>query len=236
VISECKHIERLGNLLRVTTPRQRLRRGTVYAHNVLELRVLSSEECEEKDLWETGLEREEGREMKKVVVIIVVGVFLSLGLFSGAFCATGGGHGTGSYSGGGHGSGAYSGGGYHGSGYSGSGYRGGSYAGGRYYGGGYYGYRRYYGGWRGGYYRPYYGWYGGFGPGWYPYGYPYPYAYPYPSYPPVVTEPPLNAEPQEDSYWYFCEEKQAYYPYVASCPGGWARVVPAPPQPGEEGR
>ena len=171
---------------------------------------------------------EEGREMKKVLVIIGIGVLFSLGLFSGAFCATGGGHGGSSYSGGG----------YRGSSYSSSGYHGGSYAGGRYYGGGHYGYRGYYGGWRGGY-RPYYGWYGGFGPGWYPYGYPYaayPYAYPYPSYPPAVTEPPLNAEPQEDSYWYYCRDPQGYYPYVESCPGGWTRVVPTPPQPGMEGR
>jgi hypothetical protein len=173
--------------------------------------------------------------MKKVIAIIAIGVLLSFGLFSDAFCASSGGHG-GSYSGGGYRGGGYSGSGYHGGAYAAGAYRAGGYYG--YRGGGYYGYRGYYGGWRGGYYRPYYGWYGGFGPWWgYPYAYPDPYAYPYayPSYPPVVTEPPLNAQPQEDSYWYFCEEKQAYYPYVASCPGGWTRVVPAPSQPGKEG-
>ena len=46
----------------------------------------------------------------------------------------------------------------------------------------------------------------------------------------------MNAEPQEDSYWYYCQDAQGYYPYVKSCPGGWTRVVPTPPQPGKEGR
>ena len=35
----------------------------------------------------------------------------------------------------------------------------------------------------------------------------------------------------QDSYWYYCENPQGYYPYVKSCPGGWMKVVPetAPP-------
>ena len=172
--------------------------------------------------------------MKKVVVIIGIGVLLSLGLFSGAFCATGGGHG---------GSG-YSGGGYHGGSYSGSGYRGGAMP------------RAYRAAVITGSeavttgiadimaagvaatYPTMAGTAASVRGGILTATPMLPTLTPilYPSYPPAVTEPPLNAEPQEDSYWYFCEEKQAYYPYVASCPGGWTRVVPTPPQPGKEGR
>ena len=92
---------------------------------------------------------------------------------------------------------------------------------------------------------PHWGWYA-WGPWWghpygYPYyGYPYPYYYPYPSYESVV---PVPAEPQQ-SYWYYCQDAKAYYPYVQSCPGGWTRVVPQtgtggmaqpPPQGGNQG-
>lgn len=30
------------------------------------------------------------------------------------------------------------------------------------------------------------------------------------------------------SYWYYCGESRAYYPYVRDCPGGWERVPPRP--------
>ncbi len=108
-------------------------------------------------------------------------------------------------------------------------------------GGGWHG--GYYGGWRGGY-----GWYGfglwGYPYGWgypyaYPYGYPYygypysyPYAYSYPSYPPADTQLPVPSEPQQ-SYWYYCQDPQGYYPYVRNCPGGWTQVVPTPPPVGK---
>jgi len=89
------------------------------------------------------------------------------------------------------------------------------------------------GGWHGGFYG---GWYGP----WYPYAYPYnyyyyPYAYPYyyPQAYPSASVPVPN-EPQQ-SYWYFCRDSKAYYPYVTSCPGGWVPVVPTPPQSGKEG-
>lgn len=85
----------------------------------------------------------------------------------------------------------------------------------------------------GGYY-PYYG-YGGYGYGGYGYGGYGPYYYP----PPVVTVP---AQPQTyiergaqadapgpASYWYYCREGNAYYPYVKQCPGGWEQVNPTPP-------
>jgi len=125
--------------------------------------------------------------MKKVGLIIIAGLCLSLALSSGALADWHGGHG-----------------GWH-------------------------------GGWHGG---PYWGWYGP----WYPYAYPYysPYAYPYyypyaylaPSYPSASV--PVPSEPQQ-SYWYYCRDSKAYYPYVTSCPSGWVPVVPTPPPSGKEG-
>ncbi len=72
-----------------------------------------------------------------------------------------------------------------------------------------------------------------FGDPFWPWGY-YP---PYPYYPPVVavpvpTSPPVYIEREpaqpEESYWYYCENPQGYYPYIKSCPGGWKKVVPTP--------
>jgi hypothetical protein len=47
---------------------------------------------------------------------------------------------------------------------------------------------------------------------------------------------PAPSAPQP-SYWYYCREANAYYPYVSTCPGGWVPVSPSPqgggqPQPG----
>jgi hypothetical protein len=82
------------------------------------------------------------------------------------------------------------------------------------------------------------------GPGWwwgqpyYPY-YPY-YYYPYYPQPPVVRQqaPVYEYEQQpsqqQEYYWYFCPEADAYYPYVKQCPGGWKKVVPTPPDKGRE--
>jgi hypothetical protein len=79
---------------------------------------------------------------------------------------------------------------------------------------------------------------------WYPaYPYYYPY-YPYYAYDPyyapasaaaVEQQPEQYADSgqqQSDSYWYYCQDPQGYYPYVKSCPGGWMKVVPqtTPPQ------
>jgi hypothetical protein len=96
-------------------------------------------------------------------------------------------------------------------------------------------------GFRGGY-RSRYGhgrrYYGiGLGVLWPLYSY-YPY-YPYNYYeaPPVVIQqqPPVSVQavPQPSNYWYYCQNSQAYYPYVKECPGGWMKVVPetTPPQP-----
>ncbi len=66
--------------------------------------------------------------------------------------------------------------------------------------------------------------------------YPY-YPYNYYGAPPVVIQqqPPayVQGNPDPSSYWYYCQDSQAYYPYVKECPGGWMKVVPeaTPPQP-----
>jgi len=43
--------------------------------------------------------------------------------------------------------------------------------------------------------------------------------------PATVAAPAANAPAPS---WYFCEASRSYYPYVATCPGGW-RQVPAVP-------
>ncbi|WP_183292540.1 hypothetical protein [Cupriavidus alkaliphilus] len=82
--------------------------------------------------------------------------------------------------------------------------------------------------------------------GGYPYGYPAPYYYP----PAVVAVPAVPAAPPQyieqgpngpvpapgpdgvmpqQGWWYHCNQPEGYYPYVASCPGGWQRVPAQPP-------
>jgi len=69
----------------------------------------------------------------------------------------------------------------------------------------------------------------GFGWGWWG-----PPAYYYPV--PVVVEPVTyveqgsSAAPVEPAWWYYCDAENAYYPHVQTCPAGWQRVPPAPPQ------
>ena len=73
--------------------------------------------------------------------------------------------------------------------------------------------------------------------------YYYPTYYPPVYYPPVAavtySQPayvenyaqppaPVAAQPQQ-SWWYYCAQSQAYYPYVNQCAGGWQRVSPQPP-------
>ncbi len=84
------------------------------------------------------------------------------------------------------------------------------------------------------------------GPGWGPrwYGPPHYYYYPYyPDPPTVIVQPPPDVyyypapaqpapQPQQAAppqYWYYCREPQGYYPYVNTCPGGWQKVAPTPP-------
>ncbi len=70
------------------------------------------------------------------------------------------------------------------------------------------------------------------------YFYPRP-VYPYPVYsepdaPPyyVPAQPELPAPPPVQ-YWYYCNAAKAYYPYVQTCPGGWARVPATPAAPNQ---
>ena len=73
-------------------------------------------------------------------------------------------------------------------------------------------------------------------------GWGYPYYYPpYPYYPPATVVVPsqpqtyIEQAPQAapapapaQSYWYYCADSRAYYPYVKDCPAGWQRVSPQP--------
>lgn len=75
------------------------------------------------------------------------------------------------------------------------------------------------------------------GPWWWgpPYYYPYPPAYYYERPPVIIEQQPeyeQPAPPQEEQqyYWYFCQDANAYYPYVKECPKGWLKVIPAPPR------
>ena len=65
-----------------------------------------------------------------------------------------------------------------------------------------------------------------FRPYWAPYAYPPVVVAPPPVY--VQPAPPVVAAPAPPQYWYYCDGAQAYYPYVAQCPGGWRAVVPTP--------
>jgi len=76
------------------------------------------------------------------------------------------------------------------------------------------------------------------GPLWWGPGYYSPYYYYPPYYPPVVVAPAAPptyieqgsapASAGSSSYWYYCSDAKAYYPYVKECPGGWQRVAPQP--------
>ena len=83
-----------------------------------------------------------------------------------------------------------------------------------------------------------FGFVGGFGfvgpffwdPFWFPSPYPiYSYA------PPLVIQPEPELSVQQPSspaaptYWYYCVDAKAYYPYTQQCPGGWLKVVPNTP-------
>ena len=75
------------------------------------------------------------------------------------------------------------------------------------------------------YYRPYY----------YP-PYYYPQAVMVPAAPTVYVEqgqppptPARSAPGPAQSYWYYCRESNAYYPYVNECSGPWEPVAPRPP-------
>lgn len=42
-----------------------------------------------------------------------------------------------------------------------------------------------------------------------------------------VEEAPVRQD--SASWWYYCRDANAYYPYVKQCPAGWERVAPQPP-------
>src|SRR5260221_2467595 len=58
------------------------------------------------------------------------------------------------------------------------------------------------------------------------------YAYPPPPVvyapPPMVYAAPPVVVSQPTQYWYYCDNPQGYYPYVASCPTQWRPVTPQP--------
>jgi len=75
------------------------------------------------------------------------------------------------------------------------------------------------------------GWWWVAGGLWYFYPVPvYPYPNPWEPPPVVIVNPPADSAPPPPppQYWYYCEASRAYYPYVATCPGGW-KQVPATP-------
>jgi hypothetical protein len=64
-------------------------------------------------------------------------------------------------------------------------------------------------------------------PFWYPspwggYGYAYPYGYVDPPSDPIVAPTP----PATPSYWFYCPDSNAYYPYVNQCASGWRMIAP----------
>jgi hypothetical protein len=97
--------------------------------------------------------------------------------------------------------------------------------------------------WHHGHHLGRHGWWWVVGGTWYFYSEPI-YPYPDPYTPPVVVLAPQSAPapapapvvsqpiiaPPPVQYWYYCDASKAYYPYVATCPGGW-RPVAATPTP-----
>ena len=65
------------------------------------------------------------------------------------------------------------------------------------------------------------------------YFYPPPYYYPptvvVPASPSIYVEQGQPTPAPLESYWYYCRESDAYYPYVKRCAGPWERVPPRPP-------
>src|SRR5688572_27859973 len=69
----------------------------------------------------------------------------------------------------------------------------------------------------------------GFGGGWLgPPAYYYPV--PVPVEPVTYVERGASAPAPEPAWWYYCEAANGYYPHVKTCPAGWQRIPPAPPQ------
>ncbi|HMH50206.1 MAG TPA: hypothetical protein VK548_08245 [Candidatus Acidoferrum sp.] len=135
--------------------------------------------------------------MKKMIAVVVAGLFVMAAAAPADARGPGGGGGHGGS--GGHGGGGFRGGRFHGHHFHGHGFRSSVVI--------------------GGYWGPYWD------PFWYPAYYPYAPYYPYEPVP-VATEPQTYIEQSGPSYWYYCEGAKAYYPYVRECPGGWLTVLP----------
>jgi hypothetical protein len=85
--------------------------------------------------------------------------------------------------------------------------------------------------WEHGWHDNRFAWWWTAGGGWYFYQAP---VYPYPTYVPpaiVVQQPPpapTGLPPSE--FWYYCDNPQGYYPYIAACNGPWQEVPALPPR------
>jgi hypothetical protein len=76
------------------------------------------------------------------------------------------------------------------------------------------------------------GWWWVVGGVWYFYPSPiYPYPSPWEPPPTFLVTPRAGPVPPAPptQYWYLCEASKTYYPYVATCPGGWKQVPAVPP-------
>ncbi len=49
-----------------------------------------------------------------------------------------------------------------------------------------------------------------------------------PADPPVYIERDAPEQAATPTWWYWCPDAKAYYPYVKACPGEWQRVPPQP--------
>ena len=76
-----------------------------------------------------------------------------------------------------------------------------------------------------------YAWWWNVDGGWYFYPAP---IYPFPTYvPPAIVvqqAPPVPTGLPPAQFWYYCDNPQGYYPYVAACSGPWRQVPVGPPQ------
>ena len=80
------------------------------------------------------------------------------------------------------------------------------------------------------------GWWWVVGSSWYFYPSPvYPNPNPWEPPPAIAVSPPEGTPPTAPptQYWYYCDAARAYYPYVATCPGGWKPVPATPGSPSQ---
>lgn len=85
--------------------------------------------------------------------------------------------------------------------------------------------------WQQGWHDNRYAWWWIVNGGWYLYPVP---VYPYPTYVPpaiiVQRAPPVPTGLPPAQSWYYCDNPQGYYPYVAACNGPWRPVPVTPPK------